>query len=339
MILRDAVFSTPLYSEYAARVENAVTAAVSPLSIQLEQAMPQMVTEMNNLRGVLTTDFRNLGSELRGEIEGIRDDMESLETIVERGMNKQSQKSREVGTVLQSLTGVLQLLGGAVFETRLRLPESEDTAQTFTSNSMASGNGLQQPATQTTSTSTNQTPHDDSSSSSNAASSPDRRPVDSAASALFSGMRTLAPLLEAAEAAARRCGSEASEGGGEANTSRHPSQLSSTPQTSPMPSTFVMESNHTTVVELWNEWNQGVAGRPSISDMVKAGLRKSDGQRKLFTRRKIIIDEIKELAKARVVPVLDIVGILDAYRATNRLSITKLQDEIRRKKAEGKSIV
>ncbi|GHJ85855.1 hypothetical protein NliqN6_2257 [Naganishia liquefaciens] len=73
--------------------------------------------------------------------------------------------------------------------------------------------------------------------------------------------------------------------------------------------------------------------------MVEAGLRKSDSQRKLFGRRKIIIDEIETLAKVHAVLELEIVGRLDSHRAANRMSITKVQNEIKKKKGTGGSIV
>jgi hypothetical protein len=321
-----------MYLEYATRVTEAVETAVSPLSIQLQQAMPQMVTEMDNLRGVLSTDFRNLGSELRGEMEGIRDDVGNLHTRVDKGIEKQSAKTRQVSSVLQSLQGVLEVLVKGVFETRLRLPDEPESGPAFGTSSGGLESGVQRSSTPPASTSASQPLHDGLSNTppTNGSSHP---PTGSAPVAPLSGLQVLAPLLNAAAMAARGYDREGSE-----ETSGH-QPATRTGHTLSVPTTFILETNHTTVIELWNEWHHGVAGRPSIVDMIKAKLQKSERQRKLFARRKIIIDEIKTLAKARVVSEVEIIGRLDAYRATNKLSITKLQDEIKNKKANGEMLV
>jgi hypothetical protein len=102
---------------------------------------------------------------------------------------------------------------------------------------------------------------------------------------------------------------------------------------------FILESNHSTVDALWKEWYVGISGRLSIDTMVKKKLPKSEGQRKLFARRKIIIEEISRLASEKVIPESEVVERLDAYRARSKLSITKLQDEIKRKRSANESII
>jgi hypothetical protein len=103
-------------------------------------------------------------------------------------------------------------------------------------------------------------------------------------------------------------------------------------------SVFTIKTNHTTVAALWQEWNDGVLGRQSIKEMLKADLKKSEGQRKLCSRRKIVVDEVKRLAKDRTEPPEEIVKTLDVFMRHNKLSMTKLQDLIRKRTSEGKTM-
>ncbi|KAJ9091540.1 hypothetical protein QFC21_007165 [Naganishia friedmannii] len=73
--------------------------------------------------------------------------------------------------------------------------------------------------------------------------------------------------------------------------------------------------------------------------MLEKKLLKSEGQRKLFARRKIIIDEIVKLAEEKTVHESQVVERLEAYRATHGMSITKLQDDIKEKRGKGESII
>jgi hypothetical protein len=102
--------------------------------------------------------------------------------------------------------------------------------------------------------------------------------------------------------------------------------------------TFVMEANHTTVDMLWKEWTDGVFGRPSVEAMLKKGLKKSEGQRKLYSRRKIVVDEVKRLADMRTEPETVIVEAMDCYMTQHKLSMTKLQDLIKKRTTEGKTL-
>ena len=102
---------------------------------------------------------------------------------------------------------------------------------------------------------------------------------------------------------------------------------------------FLLESNHPTVLALWTEWYIGIGDRPSITTMIQKKLPKSEKQRKLFARWKVVIDEVSRLAREQVVPESEVVKKLDEYRGRNKLSITKLQEEIKRKRANKESIV
>jgi hypothetical protein len=128
-LFRHAVFSSPAYDRYAARVLEVVNTATSPISIQLESAMPHMVTEVTNLRGTLTSDFKNLGDELKDELGDLREAVESLEARMKRGHEKQADKTKKMGALLGSLAGVVGLIAKGVFVTRLQLPEDDDTMQ------------------------------------------------------------------------------------------------------------------------------------------------------------------------------------------------------------------
>lgn len=108
--------------------------------------------------------------------------------------------------------------------------------------------------------------------------------------------------------------------------------------TSQLVTTFVMEASHTTVDMLWKEWTDGVFGRPSIETMLKKGLKKSEGQRKLYSRRKIVVDEVKRLADMRTEPETVIVEAMDCYMTQHKLSMTKLQDLIKKRTMEGKTL-
>lgn len=291
-----------------------------------------MVTEMTNLRGVLTADFRTLGSELRGEMAGMRENLESLEVRVQRGNEKQSVKSAQIGSVLRSLTGVLQLLAGGVFETRLRLPEDGGSDMDVRSTSgYAGGESTMHQAFATLDQHHGDKRMEQPNDADTARPGSDGPPPVASSSSLDA----LAPLLRAAETEAQSFGRETSDeevGRQLAPTTRLVHAVS-------MPTSFILESNHTTVLELWTEWYTGVSNRPSIIAMIDQQLPKSEGQRKLFARRKIIIDEIKRLAKEKTVPESEIVGRIDVYRVKNKLSITKLQDEIKRKRAQGEAVI
>lgn len=151
-----------------------------------------------------------------------------------------------------------------------------------------------------------------------------------------SGGPSLATLIHAARESADQMSMDNLSELNNADT-RQQNDLRSTPNASSP--AFLMESNHPTVLSLWRERYVGVNDRPSIVAMVGKKLSKTESQRKLFARRKIIIDEIARLARDKVVPESEVVERLDGYRSRNKLSITKLRDEIKRKRASDESII
>jgi hypothetical protein len=281
--------------------------------------MPHMVTEMTNLRGILTADFRKIGTELGDEIEGLKELIECLEERVERGIQKQAAKSTQIGAVLGSITNVLQLLAGGVFETRLCLPAID-------------------PAHEAKGTPTGDDDQDDDigiRDGQPSSSGPTHLP---AYTSTKSGLNILAPLLQAAASGSRDVLVPEDHNPTRTQLPNAAKKQSNHAETA-MPATFVLESNHLTVKELWNEWYTGVFGRPSIIAMLEKKLPKSEGQRKLFARRKVIIDEIVKLAREKTVQESQIAERLDVYRVTNGMSITKLQDDIKQKRGKGESVI
>ncbi|KAJ9111848.1 hypothetical protein QFC20_002435, partial [Naganishia adeliensis] len=99
-----------------------------------------------------------------------------------------------------------------------------------------------------------------------------------------------------------------------------------------------METQHTTVQQLWKEWTMGVFGRIPVREMVGGGFRKSEGQRKLLARRKVVIDEIRRQARERTELESTIVSRMDEYKAKEKLSMTKLQDLIKQRAQDGETL-
>ncbi|KAJ9112070.1 hypothetical protein QFC22_006367 [Naganishia vaughanmartiniae] len=101
---------------------------------------------------------------------------------------------------------------------------------------------------------------------------------------------------------------------------------------------FVFESKHSTVAQLWKEWHQGIYGRKSIVAMIRQGYKKSEGQRKLYSRRKLVMDEVARLAAMRVEPESDVVKAMDEYMSLHKLSMTKLQELIKKRAQDGEEL-
>lgn len=299
--------------------------------------MPHMVTEMTNLRGSLIADFSKVGTELKSEIDGIKDLMGILEERVERGIQKQADKSSEIGAVLATITNVLQPLAGGVFETRLCLPDVNDQQTTGSGlvKVFDSAHGMKgMPNGNDDILNHDLDFHDGEPSSSG------HNPAQvQATSSSRTGLNVLTPLLQATARGSRSV--RMTEEDSQAETHRLLSDGSSKKATTSFsaPATFVLETNHLSVKELWTEWYTGVFGRPSIIAMLERKLPKSEGQRKLFARRKVIIDEIVKLAKQKTMQELQVVERLDAYRVTHAMSITKLQEDIKQKRTKGESVI
>lgn len=75
----------------------------------------------------------------------------------------------------------------------------------------------------------------------------------------------------------------------------------------------------------------------NIEDMINQGYSKSEAQRKLYSRRKVVIDEVIRLAKERTEPETLVIKALDTYMKANKVSVLKLQDMIKDRVKEGRS--
>lgn len=78
-------------------------------------------------------------------------------------------------------------------------------------------------------------------------------------------------------------------------------------------------------------------GRVSVSAMVEGRYTKSEKQRKLYPRRRLVIEEVKRLASSRTETEADVVKALDTYMRKHGLSMTKLQDRIKEREQERKT--
>jgi uncharacterized protein (DUF1697 family) len=74
-----------------------------------------------------------------------------------------------------------------------------------------------------------------------------------------------------------------------------------------------------------------------VDVMVTQGYSKSEAQRKLFSRRKVIVDEVVRLAKERTEPEGHVVTALDIYLSASKMSVSKLQEVIKERTKQGKS--
>lgn len=126
-----------------------------------------------------------------------------------------------------------------------------------------------------------------------------------------------------------------------AGSSSNPLPTPSSHPNAPAPVTsgvFVLEATHATVQALWKEWKEGVFGRLPVKTMITKGWKKSEAQRKLYARRRVVIDEVERLADARTEPGSAIVKAMDTYMSQKKLSMTKLQDLIKQRSVDGKTI-
>lgn len=100
------------------------------------------------------------------------------------------------------------------------------------------------------------------------------------------------------------------------------------------PPTYVMCPKVVTLVQLWREWNVGLAGKPSVQsleDLYGYKWRSSftNAQKMWFSRRKFLIDEIKrrsvndDLEKS--------LNKLEVFREEKKLSLNSLHDHLRGK--------
>ncbi|KAK9474998.1 short-chain dehydrogenase [Dipodascopsis tothii] len=89
-----------------------------------------------------------------------------------------------------------------------------------------------------------------------------------------------------------------------------------------------MSRSVNTVADLWREWKFGISGSPSIESLeAQYGVqwRRSDKERKYFSRRKIIIDEIEKIMRdLNVAPEIAIAKVEEVMQQTGKKSLDGL---------------
>jgi hypothetical protein len=295
LLLKQDVFQTTLFTSFAERVRATVVEAVNPREVVLQQAMPKLADAIDAMRGSLGNNFRDLRQSVLQETSSIRTDIIPVIDKLREEHRKNSSAIRTVASTLGILASSLQTISSGVFETRLRLPDAEEDNLT----GAVSG-------------------------------------AEGSAGGRAGGMMDgLASRLESAGINSRQVLSDLAATDSQQRAPGPNVTPTQNNSSAPCTQKFVMESNHATVLELWKEWEEGVFGRLSVKEMIAEGYVKSEAQRKLFSRRKIIVDEIQRLAKERTEPELDVVKSLDVYLASKKMSISKLQDVMRQRAKEG----
>ncbi len=95
---------------------------------------------------------------------------------------------------------------------------------------------------------------------------------------------------------------------------------------------FYMDRGINSVAELWTEYVHGANGKPSPQSLVqRRGFRwKSESDRKFFTRRSVILDEVKRRAQQGEPDEETVAGKLDGYMVKMGIrSLSQLQDRIK----------
>jgi hypothetical protein len=95
---------------------------------------------------------------------------------------------------------------------------------------------------------------------------------------------------------------------------------------------YRMSRSILTVMELWQEWNAGLPGKPSISFLetrYQNKWRSTISEAKNFSRRKPVIDAIQEMSGRNGSFVDDVVPRLEARRLELGLSLVKLGEYIK----------
>ncbi len=94
---------------------------------------------------------------------------------------------------------------------------------------------------------------------------------------------------------------------------------------------FVMSTSIESVLEVWNEWNNGVSPYPPIKVMeekFKTKWRKSEKDRQFFSRRMRIIKEVLRIASHTNVNEVAAANQLENLRQANGWSLHKLSLEL-----------
>ena len=292
LLLRHDVFQTDAYKAYAAQVVHRSYVIRAPMKVQFQQVMPHLHAKMDTVSGVLETGVKDIRTIFQQNLSDLREGLQPTLSSISDLQSRQTVDQRRIGASLNLLAQSLQLVTEGTFETRLRLP-----TETPTDGSDGDGHAQRDPVSMLRQAVSDTHPllaqsHTHSSG---------RPPLGQDPSC-----STWIPDLPASE-----------------SVSASVSALASA-------STFVLDVNHTTVAILWREWTVGVLGRPSIETMVRRDLKKAEGQRKLYSRRKIVIDEVRRLADMRTEPVSAVIAAMDRYMGEHKLSMTKLQDLIKK---------
>ena len=96
-----------------------------------------------------------------------------------------------------------------------------------------------------------------------------------------------------------------------------------------------MSRSVSSVEGLWREYDIGLVGQPSVRDTYEVrahAFRNDDAERKFFARRKIIIEQVKNLAQTLCLDPVAIALRFDAYRCEQRpvMSLSALEIRIKR---------
>ncbi|KAJ9113250.1 hypothetical protein QFC22_006089 [Naganishia vaughanmartiniae] len=108
---------------------------------------------------------------------------------------------------------------------------------------------------------------------------------------------------------------------------------------SPGVQVFVMEKDHLTVEALWREYDVGLYGRLPLRQMLAQDLKKAECQRKRWERRRVVIKEVERLAKERITTEEGVARDLDKYMPREKLSMSKLQDQINVARKTGNTVL
>ncbi|KAJ9107267.1 hypothetical protein QFC21_000714 [Naganishia friedmannii] len=266
-------------------------------------------SKIDTMSGRMETGLRDLRTTIAKDLSEFRRKINPMTKCLMGVQSKQAQSQRILTTALSLVAGSLKLVTEGTFETHLRLPDEHDLASSGDKSTSNTDGAI--------GTTTSDVLADSLS-----------RVTGMTDTMLNSGSDPPACSVPSTSTPSTSDQFKSSSG-----TAARPPAGSATP-----PEKFVLESNHTTVAQLWKEWHQGIFGRKSVVAMVRQGYKKSEGQRKLYSRRKLVMDEVARLAAMRVEPESEVVKAMDEYTSLHKMSITKLQDLIRKRSQDGEEL-
>lgn len=261
MLLKHDIFRTDAYRTYASAVLDRARTVQSPMDVQLQQVMPQLHIKMNTMSGFLNTGMKDLQSTLQNTVN------QNLTEFWQEVMPTLS----EVGKIQakQATSHQLLLTHLDVLAQGLQLITDGTFETRFRHPSGIAGENGE-------GTRVAVDPSDLLDRVGRLADDllETRQPLDIPPSTTGSGPSGT-PLLTTP-------------------SSHHYAPASA------ISDIFKLEANHATVAVLWTEWTEGVFGRVSVRTMVTKGGEESEAQRKLYARRKVVIDEVVRLAEAKL---------------------------------------